>query len=293
MPRQVRKRPRHARLIQRLTIPLPPASQRDDAIYRLERLQAALAPLQARYSRTAAGRAAGAWRADYAEVKAKRDATAEKLQAIYTELTEQLIEVLEEAKQVDEEVARINCTAPNGEHDRLLTMECAARRRQRGRSEYCAVADDRTEAAALYRPGLGLASTSTMLTAEMVVPAGMLTHPGDNWAAHQKEAKAQADSEAKRVANYYRRQKREKEDMDNARSPSRTGTAAAAGVNMNAVCGRVTSVPAVTEARSDPCGEYGDHTPARHAGWGLLGTQRPVIFSRRLSRGSAGRSSRE
>ena len=45
----------------------------------------------------------------------------------------------------------------------------------------------------------------------------MLTHPGDNWAAHQKEAKAQADAEAKRVANYYRRQEREKEDMENAR----------------------------------------------------------------------------
>ena len=44
----------------------------------------------------------------------------------------------------------------------------------------------------------------------------MLTHPGDNWAAHQKEAKAQADAEAKRVANYYRNQTREREERDNA-----------------------------------------------------------------------------
>ena len=35
--------------------------------------------------------------------------------------------MLQEAKQVDAEVARINSTAPNGESDRLLTVECAAR----------------------------------------------------------------------------------------------------------------------------------------------------------------------
>jgi len=43
-----------------------------------------------------------------------------------------------------------------------------------------------------------------------------MPHPGANWAAHQKDAKAQADAEAKRVADYYRRQTREREEMDNA-----------------------------------------------------------------------------
>jgi len=49
-----------------------------------------------------------------------------------------------------------------------------------------------------------------------VIPAAMLRHPGDNWAAHQQEGKAQADAEAKRVANYYRNQQREREERDNA-----------------------------------------------------------------------------
>ena len=49
-----------------------------------------------------------------------------------------------------------------------------------------------------------------------VIPAAMLRHPGDNWAAHQQEGKARADAEAKRVANYYRNQQREREERDNA-----------------------------------------------------------------------------
>jgi hypothetical protein len=29
------------------------------------------------------------------------------------------------------------------------------------------------------------------------------------------------------------------------------------------------------QARSDPCGEYGVHTPARHMGWGLWALRGP------------------
>ena len=191
--------------------------QRDDTIYRLERLRAALAPLQARYTELRAGERRARWRADYAEVKAKRDATAEKLQAIYTELTEQLIDVLEQAKQVDEEVARINSTAPNGEHDRLLDTECAARGVNGVGPNSALSLLTELKLPRFSAPGWAWPPPAPVLTAEMVVPAAMLRHPGDNWAAHQKEAKAQADAEAKRVANYYRRQEREKEDMENAR----------------------------------------------------------------------------
>jgi hypothetical protein len=34
------------------------------------------------------------------------------------------------------------------------------------------------------------------------------------WWAYQSERKAEADREAQRVANYYRRQERQKEDME-------------------------------------------------------------------------------
>ena len=189
--------------------------QRDDCGFRLERLKAALPPLQQRYSKVRLAERKAAWRADYAKVKAKRDATAEKLQAIY-ELTEQLIELLQEAKQVDEQVAKINSTAPNGEHDRLVDCECKAR---------CVNAVGPNTVLSLMTelklprwsaPGWAWPPPTPPILPEMVVPAKLMTHPGDNWAAHQKEAKAQAEAESKRVANYYRNQIREREERDNA-----------------------------------------------------------------------------
>ena len=59
--------------------PAAARQQRDDAIYRLERLQAALPPLQARYTELRLAERRAQWRTDYAQVKAKRDATATNL----------------------------------------------------------------------------------------------------------------------------------------------------------------------------------------------------------------------
>jgi hypothetical protein len=46
----------------------------------------------------------------------------------------------------------------------------------------------------------------------MAIP--IIPHPGAMWWAYQSERKAEADREAQRVANYYRRQERQKEDME-------------------------------------------------------------------------------
>ena len=189
--------------------------QRDDAVYRLERLKAALPPLQERYTALRTAERRTQWRTDYAKVKAKRDATAEKLQAIY-ELTEQLIEVLEETKQVDQEVARINSTASSGEHDRLLTVECWARGVNGVGPNSALSLLTELKLPRWSAAGLAWPPPPPVLTAEMVAP--IIPHPGDRWWEHQSERKAQADAEAARVANYYRRQEREKEDMENARA---------------------------------------------------------------------------
>jgi hypothetical protein len=148
--------------------------------------------------------------------QAKRDATAEQLKAIYTEFTTKLIAALIEAKAVDQEVAKINSTAPNGEHDRLLSVECWAR-------SLNAVADNfsliNIKLPTFDQPNAWAWPPQVLpILPEQVIPAAMLRHPGANWAEHQKQAKAQADAEAKRVANYYRQREREKEDMENARA---------------------------------------------------------------------------
>jgi hypothetical protein len=188
--------------------------QRDDCVFRLERLRAALAPLQQRYSEVRLTERRTQWRADYADVKGKRDATAAQVKAIYTEFTDKLIDALIEAKQVDEHVARVNSTAPSGEHDRLLTVECAAR-------QVNGVADNfslmNIKLPAFDAPGQWQWPPPVPpIDVRQVVPAAMLRHPGANWPEALKERDAARQQEAKRVADYYRRQQREKEDMENA-----------------------------------------------------------------------------
>jgi hypothetical protein len=194
--------------------PVAARRERDDTSYRLERLKAALPPLQQRYHEVRLAERKAKWRADYAVVKAKRDDAATSLKDTYAEFTTKLINVLIAAKRVDEEVARVNRTAPDGEHDRLLTVECAAR-------QVNAVADD-FSLMNIKLPTFNQPNTWSWpppkppIDFRLLVPPALLHHPGDNWAAHKKEAKIYADAEAKRVADYYRRQEREKEDMANA-----------------------------------------------------------------------------
>jgi len=199
------------------TIDDPAAARqhRDDCRFRLERFKAALPPLQQRYNEVRLAERKAKWRADYADVKAKRDATAENLQAIY-ELTEQLIEVLQEAKQVDQEVERINRTAPNGEHDRLLSVECAARGVNGVGPNGVLSLLTELRLPKFSAPGLRWPPPAPMILPEQIIPAAMLRHPGDNWAAHQQKAKVQVAAEAKRVADYYRNQQREREERENA-----------------------------------------------------------------------------
>jgi hypothetical protein len=197
--------------------PAAARARRDDAVYRLERLRAALPPLQQRYNEVRLAERRAQWRADYAQIKAKRDATAEKLQAIY-ELTEQLIEVLEEAKQVDEDVARINSTAPNGEHDRLLTVECAARGVNGvGPNGLPSLLTD-LKLPRWSAPGWAWPPPPPAIDVMQVVPAALLTHPGGDWHSALQQRDAARQQEAARVANYHRQREREQEDMENARA---------------------------------------------------------------------------
>jgi hypothetical protein len=189
---------------------------RDDAIYRLERLRAALPPLQARHTELRTAERRADWRKQYATVKAKRDAAASNLKDIYTEFTEKLIDALIEAKAVDQEVAKINSTAPAGEHDRLLTVECAARQVNG--------IDDSFSLMNLKLPSFQQPNTWAwpppvpVILPEMVVPAAMLRHPGANWPQALKQRDAERQQEAARVANYYRQQQKDSEDLANARA---------------------------------------------------------------------------
>ena len=199
----------------RIDDPAAARARRDDSAFQLERLQASLAPLQARYTELRKAERRSEWRQQYADVKGKRDAAAEQLQAIY-ELTEQLIEVLEQAQQIDQEVEIANRTAPAGEHDRLLSVECAARGVNGvGPNGALSLMTD-LKLPHWNAPGWAWPPPTPPIDVLQVVPAALLTHPGDAWHAHQQQAKAEAEREAKRVKEFYKRQQEQREAMDAA-----------------------------------------------------------------------------
>jgi hypothetical protein len=66
------------------------------------------------------------WESDYKRIEAKRDEWARKY-AEYPKLVARLVDLFGSAKAVDEEVSRVNGSAPPGEHRRLLGVELTAR----------------------------------------------------------------------------------------------------------------------------------------------------------------------
>jgi hypothetical protein len=139
--------------------PAAARARRDDCAFQLERLKAALAPLQARYAQLRQAERRAQWRVDYARIEAERDAAATSLKNIYGEFTTKLIDALLAAKAIDEDIARINSTAPNGEPDRVADHGML-RPGRRCRSECCVVVAHRIEAAAIFRPWLAVAAAN-------------------------------------------------------------------------------------------------------------------------------------
>jgi hypothetical protein len=84
-----------------------------------DRLQAVLPKLRDRLSAVLNTEAHDHWREDYRRVKAQRDQAANVF-AEYPELATRLIEIFRAAQAVDKEVDRVNWSAPDGEHRRLI-----------------------------------------------------------------------------------------------------------------------------------------------------------------------------
>jgi hypothetical protein len=198
--------------------PAAARQQRDDCGFRLERLKAALPPLQQRYNEVRLAERKAKWRTDYADVKAKCDDAATNLKDIYGEFTTRLIDALIAAKELDQDVARVNSTAPSGEHDRLLSVECAARGVNAVGPNSALSLLTELKLPRWSAPGWAWPPPTPPIDVRQVVPVKLMTHPMDRWHEGQAERKAETDREAQRVANYYRRQQREQEDMENARA---------------------------------------------------------------------------
>ncbi len=99
----------------------------EDAQFAATRLRTLLPRLQQRLAEVAAAEELAQWEAERARVQAMVEAAAEKFAAQYPKLVAELVELFRLAEEVDEEVRRVNGSAPTGAHARLRGVELVAR----------------------------------------------------------------------------------------------------------------------------------------------------------------------
>jgi hypothetical protein len=92
-----------------------------------DRLRTVLPRLQAKHKEMREQEHAAVWTADYAAVKAKRDAAAEQLRERYPTIVAELVALMADIAATDKEVDRINVAAPYGDYPRLRGVELTAR----------------------------------------------------------------------------------------------------------------------------------------------------------------------
>ena len=97
------------------------------AEFNRDRLRTVLPRLQAKHMEVKEQEHAAAWTADYAAVKARRDAAAEQLRERYPTIVAELVALMADIAATDKEVERINVAAPYGDYPRLRGVELTAR----------------------------------------------------------------------------------------------------------------------------------------------------------------------
>ena len=97
------------------------------AEFNRDRLRTVLPRLQAKHKEVKEQEHAAAWTADYAAVKARRDAAAEQLRERYPTIVAELVALMADIAATDREVDRVNVAAPYGDYPRLRGVELTAR----------------------------------------------------------------------------------------------------------------------------------------------------------------------
>ena len=178
----------------------PPAFAAHEAVaaaeLRRDWLLAAQPKLAAHHRKIAARERYAAWLPKHERAKANRDLLAARLRAVYEPFVEQMVPLLQEIAALDAELDRVNAGKPvDGGVRSLRSVELEARNVDGfGMNGISLVRD--LKLPAFNAPGRLLwPPPAPLIDVRQIVPPALLTH---HWAAHQQEAKAQAEAEAKR-----------------------------------------------------------------------------------------------
>ena len=176
----------------------------DDALYRRDRLQAALPQLQDRHQLVQQQERRARWIGRADSVSSQRDALACEFAEGYPDLIDKLVDLLQRIQAIDGQINRINGEAPNTERRRLTAI---------GHSIPVNLKLFTASGQQVWpRP-------TPVILPQDIMP--VLPGPGPNWWEVQAQRDRQRHAEAQRVANYYAQQEKEREDRDKAEARAR------------------------------------------------------------------------
>jgi len=186
----------------------------EDAAFRSERLRSLLPRLQARYEQVAAAEEREQWKRRYETLKVRRDALSAELVRVYPELADRLADLFGRLAAMDVEISNLHHSRPAGVPLHLAKVELEARGLTSFTTANPSIARD------LRLPAFANGGSTIWpppevplaLAATAFVPAA---HAGPDW-FRNKGARARAqDADAKRVAQYYVQEQREREEREN------------------------------------------------------------------------------
>jgi hypothetical protein len=153
------------------------------------------------------------WEPDYERVKALRDALSDELRSVYPAVVAQLADLFQRMEVCDRECSRINGSAPDREHRRLLGVELTARGVDRLWQPDVIISKelrlpyltrDKGPIYAWPRP------TPPLFAASFMVPSG----PGPNWHEEIEARNAARREESDRAIAYLNERAREHEERE-------------------------------------------------------------------------------
>jgi hypothetical protein len=193
--------------------PVKARAAMEDAAFTRDRLRTALPRLQARLKVMEAAEYLARWEPDYKRVEAQRDALAAEMREVYPAAVAQLADLFQRMAQCDRECSRIDRSAPDSEHRRLLGVELTARGVE-GLLQPDVYIAEMLRLPFFWRDSGPIYAwpppTPPLSASGLWVPPG----PGPDWQAEIKARNAAQREESERVIAHYEAQQRERRDRE-------------------------------------------------------------------------------